>query len=66
MITPYPLLAARPPDINPREALVEDVRGVAPADQGCIDAHKQALLAERPALIVVTPPRARMPPAGFT
>jgi hypothetical protein len=60
MITPYPLLAARPPDITPLEALVEDFRGVAPADQGYSDAHKQALLAERHAIIVVTPPRARM------
>ena len=60
MITQYPLLAARPHDINHLEAVVEDFSGVAPADKGFIDAHKQALLAERPAIIVVTPPRARM------
>ena len=60
MITQYPLLAARPHDINHLEAVVEDFSGVAPADKGFIDAHKQALLAERHAIIVVTPPRARM------
>jgi Transposase DDE domain len=63
MITQYPLLAARPHDINHLEALVEDFSGVAPADKGFIDAHKQAVLAERHAIIVVTPPRARMQPA---
>jgi Transposase DDE domain len=63
MITHYPLLAARPHDINHLEALVEDGRGLVPADKGFIDAHKQALLAERHAIMVVTPPRARMQPA---
>jgi Transposase DDE domain len=60
MITQYPLLAARPHGINHLEALVEDFNGVAPADKGFIDAHKQTLLAERYAIRVVTPPRARM------
>ena len=63
MITHYPLLAARPHDINHLEALVEDGRGLVPADKGFIDAPKQALLAERHAIMVVTPPRARMQPA---
>ena len=60
MITPYPLLAARPHDINHLEALVEDYTGLVPADKGFIEAQKQALLAERHAILVVTPPRARM------
>jgi Transposase DDE domain len=58
--TPCPFLAARPHDINHLAALVEDFSGGVPADQGCIDADKQALWAERHALTVVTPPRARM------
>ena len=52
--------SARPHDINHLEALVEDFIGVVPADKGFIDAYKQALLAERHAITVVTPPRARM------
>jgi hypothetical protein len=60
MITQYPLLAARPHDINHLEALVEDFRGVVPADKGFMDAYRQTLLAERHAITVVPPPRARM------
>jgi hypothetical protein len=60
MITQYPVLAARPHDINHLEALVEDFTGLVPADKGFIEAQKQALLAERHAILVVTPPRARM------
>src|SRR6516164_5058789 len=60
MITQFPLLAARPHDINHLEALVEDFSGLVPADKGFIDTRKHALLAERHALLVVTPPRARM------
>jgi hypothetical protein len=63
MITHYPLLAARPHDIHHLEAFVEDGSGLVPADKGFIDAHTQALLAERHAIMVVTPPRARMRPA---
>jgi hypothetical protein len=54
------MLAARPHDSNHLETLVEDCRGLVPADKGFIDARKHALLAERQALLVVTPPRARM------
>jgi hypothetical protein len=60
MITQFPLLAARPHDINHLEALVEDFSGLVPADKGFIDARKHALLVERQGLLVVTPPRARM------
>ena len=38
MVTQCPLLAARPHDINHLAALVEDVRGMVPADKGFIDA----------------------------
>lgn len=69
MITQLPLLVARPHDINHLEALVEDFRGLVPADKGFIDTRKHTLVAERHALLVVTPPRARMqsehpPPHG--
>jgi hypothetical protein len=60
MITHSLLLAARPHDINHLDALVENFRGVVPADKGFIDVYRQALLAERHAITVVTPPRARM------
>jgi hypothetical protein len=60
MSTQFPWLAARPHDINHLEALGEDFRGLVPADKGCLDTRKPALLAERQTLLVVTPPRARM------
>ena len=63
MITQYPLLAARPHDINHLAALLEDLdSGVVPADKGFIDAYDQALWAARHAILVVTPPRTRMQP----
>jgi hypothetical protein len=64
LITQYPLWAARPHDLNHREALLEDVSGLAPADKGFIEAQRQALLAERHGLQVVTPPRPRRQPAS--
>ena len=61
MITHAPLLAARPHDVNHLEALVEEfTSGLVPADKGFIDQYRQGLLAERQALLVVTPWRARM------
>lgn len=61
MITHAPLLAARPHDVNHLEALVEEfAAGLVPADKGFIDQYRQSLLAERQALLVVTPSRARM------
>jgi len=56
MITHYPLLAARPHDINHLKALVEGFSGIAPADKGFIDAYRQAQLAERHGVRVITPP----------
>jgi hypothetical protein len=60
MITQFPLLAARPHDIKHLDALLEDFCGLVPADKGFIDSWKHELLAERHAIFVVTPPRARM------
>jgi hypothetical protein len=63
LITHYPLLAARPHDIQHLEALVEGFAGgVAAADKGFIDQYRHALLSDRQALMVVTPTRARMTP----
>jgi hypothetical protein len=58
MITHYPLLAARPSDINHLEALVEGFRGLVPADKGFIDAFRQQLLEQRHEITVVTSKRA--------
>lgn len=60
MITHYPLLPARPHDINHLETLVEGFSGIAPADKGFIDAYRQAQLAERHGVKVITPPRSNM------
>jgi hypothetical protein len=60
MITHFPLLPARPHDIQMLDTLVEGVIGVIPADKGFIDATRQALLAERHGVVVITPTRKRM------
>jgi hypothetical protein len=60
MITYYPLLPARPRDINDLPDLVDGFCGLAPADKGFIDAVRQALLEERQGVLVVTPPRKGM------
>ncbi len=62
MIIHYPLLPARPHDVQLTDELVTDFAGVAPADKGFIDAVRQALLDERHGVTLVTPPRKRMPP----
>jgi Transposase DDE domain len=59
MITHFPLLPARPHDIQFLDELVEHFVGVVPADKGFIDEFRQALLAER-GVVVITPPRKRM------
>jgi len=51
---------ARLHDINHLDALVEGFTGIVPADKGFIDAHRQAQLAERHAVKVITPKRANM------
>jgi hypothetical protein len=60
MIIAYPLLPARPHDIHLLDDLVADFAGVVPADKGFIDAVRQALLAERHGVFVITPPRKGM------
>jgi hypothetical protein len=57
IITHYPLLPARPHDIQLLDKLVEGFTGLVPADKGFIDAYRQVLLAERHGVGIVTPPR---------
>jgi hypothetical protein len=54
------LLPARPHDVQLTDELVAHFVGIAPADKGFIDQVRQALLAERHGVVVVTPPRKRM------
>ena len=60
MIIHYPLLPARPHDVQLTDELVADFAGVVPADKGFIDAVRQALLEERHGVTLVTPTRRRM------
>jgi hypothetical protein len=60
MITHFPLLPARPHDIQLLDDLVEGFVGLVPADKGFIDAFRQALLAERHAITLITAPRKNM------
>lgn len=56
MITHFPLLPARPHDIQLLDELVEGFAGIIPADKGFIDALRQARLAERHGVLVITSP----------
>ena len=60
MIIHYPLLPARPHDVQLTDELVAAFAGVVPADKGVIDTVRQALLEERHGVTLVTPPRKRM------
>jgi Transposase DDE domain len=60
MILHFPLLAARPHDINHLEMLVEGFRGIAPADKGFIALPLQHQLAQEHGVCVVTPRKKRM------
>jgi hypothetical protein len=60
MITHYPLLAARPHDIQSLDTLLEGFEGIVPADKGFIDQYRQSLLLERHNIMVVTPVRKNM------
>lgn len=60
MITRYPLLPARPHDIQRIETLLEEFEGIAPADKGFIDDFRQSILLKRHRILVVTPPRKNM------
>lgn len=59
MIIHYPLLPARPHDIQFLDDLLDGFEGVAPADKGFIDAFRQQILANR-GIEVVTPTRKNM------
>jgi hypothetical protein len=60
MITHYPLLAARPHDIQSLDTLLEGFEGMVPADKGFIDEYRQSLLLEQHRIVVVTPVRKNM------
>ena len=60
MITHYPLLAARPHDLQSLDTLLEGFEGMAPADKGFIDEYRHSLLLERHHILVVTPVRKNM------
>ena len=60
MITHYPLLAARPHDIQSLDTLLEGFEGMAPADKGFIDEYRHSLLWERHRILVATPARKNM------
>jgi hypothetical protein len=63
LMTHYPLLVARPHDLQGLAPLVDGYAGgrIA-ADKGFIDQYQQAILAEHQGMHIVTPPRARMTP----
>jgi len=60
MIIHYPLLTARPHDVQLTDELVAGFAGVVAADKGFIDAVRQTLLEEQHGVTLVTPPRKRM------
>lgn len=60
MITGCPLLPARPQEIQWLDELGAGFAGLVPADKGFIDACRQAVLAERHGVFVVTAPRKRL------
>jgi hypothetical protein len=60
MVINYPVLPARPHDVQMTDELVAGFVGIVPADKGFIDQVRQALLEERHGVTLVTPPRKRM------
>ena len=60
MIVHYPMLGARPHDVNHTEALVEGFTGLCPADKGFIDPYRPHLLKQRYGIILVAPARSNM------
>lgn len=65
MITHFPLLSARPHDVQHLGSLIEGFVGIVPADKGFIDEFQQQLWAEKQQTEVITPKRQNMerPPA---
>jgi hypothetical protein len=60
MIIEYPLLPARPHDVQFIEDLTAGFVGCVPADKGFIDAWRQVVLEERRGIVIVTPKRKGM------
>ena len=60
MITHFPLLAARPHDVNHLGALIEGFQGTVPADKGFIDEYQQKLWLAEQQTRVITPVRKKM------
>ena len=60
MITHFPLLSARPHDINHLGSLIEGFRGTVPADKGFLDEYQQELWQETQLTQVITPNRRNM------
>lgn len=60
MITQFPLLAARPHDVNHTNSLVEGFTGLCPADKGFIDPFRQPLLLARYGVKIITPAKSNM------
>ena len=60
MITHFPLLPARPHDVQFLDDLTENVSGIVSADKGFLDATRQALLAQRHGVELITPVRKNM------
>ncbi len=60
MITHFPVLAARPPDIDHLGALIEGFSRTVPADKGFIDEYQQDLWLAEQLTQVVTPVRKNM------
>lgn len=60
MIIHFPLLPARPHDIQLLDDLLEGFVGVVPADKGFIDAFRHSLLAQRHGTHIITAPRKGM------
>ena len=60
MIIHYPLLPARPHDIQLLDDLIEGFQGVLLADKGFIDDFRQQELAKKKAVELLTPPRKNM------
>jgi hypothetical protein len=60
MITHFPLLSARPHDINHLGSLIEGFAGTVPADKGFLDQYQQQLWQECGQTQVITPVRQNM------